>query len=78
MAFICEVCKKPQEPRTKTTKIVTKERDITYILIQEDGRIRKTVSGKEIVEELTVCPACAVEYHREPKVVEHKRIEIQE
>jgi len=76
VSFICEVCKKPQKPKTKATKVVTEIRTVTYppIIDKRTGRVKKIPTGTEIVKEVMMCPRCASK-RPEPVIVGRKRIE---
>jgi len=60
MSFKCERCHKGQPARTAMTKLVVKTREKVYTT--ETGEV--IGKGRQIVEEVAVCPKCVVEMNK--------------
>lgn len=68
--FPCQSCNKTTNPGEKATKVVVETRSVTYPFVPDAIRFRKEGKkvikhdmggrGIEIVQELTVCPNCAI------------------
>jgi len=58
MSFKCQVCGKPQQPRTKPNKVVTQIRNVQYSPVKDAGGNYRLPVGWEICKEISVCQNC--------------------